>query len=76
MSTSFPGIQRLRCPNCPASFRDDNGLYQHIKAKHGGRGNPKRQHAHEQSLAEIAIEASIKRAMGEPLDPLEESLLP
>lgn len=30
----------------------------------------------EESLADIAIGAELKRAMGEPLDALEESLLP
>lgn len=29
----------------------------------------------EPSLADIAVEAELKRLMGEPLDPLEESLL-
>jgi hypothetical protein len=30
----------------------------------------------EESLADIAVNATLKRATGKPLDPLEESLLP
>jgi len=54
----------------------------HIDQVHGDgaakarkRPKPPRPPEHEMSLAEISIEARLKRAMGEPLDPLEESLI-
>lgn len=54
----------------------------HIDQVHGAgvaqarkRPKPPKPPEREMSLAEISIEARLKRAMGEPLDPLEESLI-
>jgi len=68
---------RLGCPYCASAFADQSGVYSHVRDKHRGRA-----HAHlrparddDESLADIAVEAALNRAMGIPLDPLEESLL-
>ena len=79
-----------QCPYCNRKFTDDEARFSHAKAKHPGKSlrdiTPERvkaksraqQHHRDkhESLADIAIAASIKRACGEPLDILEESLLP
>jgi hypothetical protein len=65
----------IPCLYCAKKFADANALGQHAKFKH--RIKPDRpRRADDESLADIAIGASLKRSMGEPLDPLEESLLP
>lgn len=63
------------CPRCSRRFGDDTALHQHVRVKHGGPRFPSRQRDDDESLADIAVEASIKRASGQKLDPLEESLL-
>jgi uncharacterized C2H2 Zn-finger protein len=68
------------CPKCGNVFSTFSGARNHMKDVHGGgeprqRPKPKKvNHAYE-SLADIAVEAKLKRMMGEPLDPLERSLL-
>jgi hypothetical protein len=65
----------IPCPLCPRKFADENALAQHSKFKH--RVKPDRpRRDDDESLADIAVEAEIKRSMGDGLDPLEESLLP
>ncbi len=67
----------VACPQCPRQFGDDAALHQHVRVKHGGPRFPQRRRDDDdESLADIADEASVKRASGEKLDPLEESLLP
>lgn len=66
----------MKCPLCDKHTKDANGLYMHMKAKHGAKAA----RAHDQrpepemSLADISIQAHLKMAMGEELDPLEQSL--
>lgn len=74
---------RIECLECKRSFLDANALYNHAKRKHKGSLLFKdlktqkftRRDDDEPSLAQIAVEAEIKRASGLELDPLEESLL-
>lgn len=82
----------IRCPVCGRAFADSSAMWQHTKTKAGRdrehalahahnphRGAPKQRllpSAQEQSMADIAVDAEIKRLSGEPLDPLERSLLP
>jgi hypothetical protein len=58
----------IKCPNCGKTFRENNAAFQHIKAKHGGKGiapfRPQNQPGYEPSFAERAIEAEIDHAMG------------
>ena len=67
-----------RCSRCGKRFRSKTGAAEHLALKHKGVGliRPGEPAVPEMSLAEIAVEASVKRSQGEPLDPLEESLLP
>lgn len=72
------GPHMRRCSRCNRVFSSLQGVSQHIQTIHKGKGFRVSAHRpeREESLADIAVEAHIKRAMGEPLDPLEESLLP
>lgn len=71
------------CPGCGKCFGSPRGARDHIKDVHPDRGDlaprrrprPEPKPVEEMSLADIAVEAEIKRNMGEDLDPLEESLL-
>lgn len=81
MSTPGTTNIRWRCSRCGKIFRTSRAGDQHVEAKHKGNGialgyDVREREPPEPSMAEIAVEATIKRAMGEPLDPLEESLLP
>lgn len=75
--TETDGPHMRRCSRCGKTFSSRKGCDQHIKMLHKGKG--KRVTAvreeQEESLADIAINAEIKRACGEELDALEESLL-
>lgn len=55
------------CPHCVSSFEDENGLYQHARAKHGQKAaralRPMSQA--EPSLADELIEAQVAFAGGE-----------
>jgi hypothetical protein len=66
---------RWRCSKCGKLFRAERDGRFHIDAKHKGSGDvipdALRRDDDEPSMAEIAIEASLKRSMGEPLDPLK-----
>ncbi len=71
------GPDMRRCGRCGNFFRTPRAASDHIMRVHKGKGFRVRDDRDdEESLADIAIEASIKRASGERLDPLEESLLP
>lgn len=74
----MPGEKTVPCPHCDRFFVDQSAVTQHAKWKHGVRLHPRRRPRAEedQSMADIAVEAHIKRLTGEDLDPLEESLLP
>jgi uncharacterized C2H2 Zn-finger protein len=68
------------CPKCGKCFTTKHGAADHIRDLHGGEIEPRKRKApprveREMSLADISIEAHLKRAMGESLDPLEESLI-
>ena len=71
------------CPGCGKCFASPRAVRDHIKDMHPDqkgleprrRPRPEPRPIEEMSLADIAVEAEIKRNMGEPLDPLEESLL-
>lgn len=70
------------CPLCGKCFGSKQGAQMHIDQVHGEgtvkarkRPKPPRPSEREMSLAEISVEARLKRAMGDPLDPLEESLI-
>ncbi len=72
------GPHMRRCSRCGRSFSTRNAANQHIQAVHKGKGHrvsARRPDDDEESLADIAIEAAIKRASGEALDLLEASLL-
>lgn len=77
-------MSAVRCSRCGRSFRHERDLQNHIRDHHlrGGRKPDRVAHAvpveprdEPESMAEIAVEARLKRAMGVRLDPLEESLL-
>ena len=72
------GPHMRRCSRCGKSFSSRKGCDQHIQMLHKGKGNRVSviRDDEEESLADIAVEAEIKRACSEPLDALEESLLP
>lgn len=74
--------KRWDCPKCGKPFATRRGAESHIKDVHGeGVCSPRKRKRPtpppdcEPSLADIAVEAELKRLMGEPLDPLEESLI-
>lgn len=58
------------CPHCERRFADRNGLYLHIKAKHGRKLAASLRPAanREPSMADLVIEAQLARIMGEPVD--------
>lgn len=80
--------ERIPCPYCARTFGTENDLRQHIlyrgrkRADHAAGRNllrraPRPAHEDDEpSMAEMAIEATIKRDSGEPLTDLERSLLP
>lgn len=68
------------CPKCGKCFGSRHGTARHIVDVHGGGFEPRKRPKpqiidREMSLADISVEAYLKRAMGEPLDELEESLI-
>jgi len=63
------------CPKCGKRLADFNGVRQHLYHKHKIK-TPKPKRDDDPSLAEIAIEATIKANSGEPLSDLEKSLIP
>jgi len=76
-TTEPDGPHMRRCSRCGKSFSSRKGAGDHIRTLHKGKGQRVSviREDDEESLADIAIEAEIKRACGEPLDPLEESLV-
>jgi hypothetical protein len=77
-TTEPDGPHMRRCSRCGKSFSSRKGADDHIRMLHKGKGHRVSviRDDDEESLADIAVEAEIKRACGETLDPLEESLLP
>jgi len=77
-TTPSGGSHMRKCSRCNRVFSSRKGCDDHILMKHKGIGEriavPKRE-PDEESLADIAVNAYIKRACGEGLDPLEESLI-
>ena len=70
------------CPSCGKCFTTKSGAQMHIDAVHGAdaaqarkRPKPPKPTEWEMIMAEIADEVRLKRLMGEPLNPLEESLI-
>ena len=61
----------LACPHCTKTFGDPNGLYSHVKAKHGKKAaRPlKPVSDREQSMGELVAGAQADRAMGLSVDP-------
>jgi uncharacterized C2H2 Zn-finger protein len=78
VATEPYGPHMRRCSRCGKTFSSRKGADDHIRMLHKGKGQRVSviREDEEESLADIAIEAEIKRACGEELDPLEESLLP
>lgn len=71
---------KIGCAICGRGFTSSAATLQHQRAKHprhkdlgkvAGRSNDD-----DESYADIAVEAVIKRASGERLDPIEKALLP
>lgn len=58
----------IKCPNCDRKFGDAGAVCQHIKSKHGGKRisafRAENQPGYEPSFADLAVQASIDRAMG------------
>lgn len=63
----------IQCQNCPRKFAERSHVYQHIKAKHHGKGKGAFVDDDE-SFADRAIAASLAVAMGEHTD--DDWLLP
>jgi len=68
------------CPFCDAKAHDDNGVFQHIRAKHGKgkasawrrRNMPERERSIGHELAEALLDAS----MGDPVPEHIEAMFP
>ena len=63
----------VKCFHCNRMFFDVRGMQQHAGRVHKIR--PTRLVVHEETLADIAVDAYIKQASGEYLDPLERSII-
>lgn len=59
-------MDRKKCPHCERSFENRGAVYQHLKAKHGGKGKAAYVPEREPSMADLMIEAHLNRAMGVP----------
>ncbi|SOR27183.1 conserved protein of unknown function [Methylorubrum extorquens] len=59
------------CPHCDRAFGDPNGLYCHVKTKHGRKKAQAVRPAPtvEPSMADLHVAALEARACGEPVDP-------
>lgn len=64
------------CSRCGKKFSDPVPVRAHIASKHGGKGEPVRvaKREYEPSMADLAVQAEIDRAMGIPND--DDWLLP
>jgi hypothetical protein len=63
------------CPHCGKMFADRNSVFQHLKAKHGGKGKAAYRPEREPSMGEIVAEAQMNRAMGIPNEDWIETIL-
>jgi hypothetical protein len=62
-------MAKVACPECGKKLADKNGVYLHLKAKHGGKGSGAFKHQYEpddESFADRAVQAEIDRACGVP----------
>lgn len=77
MSTPDDGPHMRRCSRCGRAFGSRDAADRHIRDKHKGRGTRVSviRGEHEDSLADVAVEAERKRASGEPLDAMERALI-
>jgi predicted small metal-binding protein len=76
------------CPHCTSSFRNGNGLYSHVRMKHGKAkareinhlrksfDSPGAARDEEESMASIFIQAEINRNMGISNEDWIEDMLP
>lgn len=67
------------CPDCGKRCADRNGVYLHMKAKHGKRPAREYREQHsddDESMADIMVRAQIKRAMGVRNEDWIEDMLP
>jgi hypothetical protein len=60
------GPAKVACPQCGKRLFDRNGVYLHLKAKHGGKGSGafKSETDDDESFADRAVQAEIDRAAG------------
>lgn len=62
----------IPCPNCERMFAANNDVFNHIKAKHRGKGiapyRPENQPDYEPSFGERAAQAALDVACGIPTD--------
>ena len=73
MKTALNDRKEFTCPTCGKRFASASSQYQHAKKlKHKRLPRPDNS---EESMADIAVDAAIKRMCGEKLDILEASLL-
>ena len=56
--------EKVACPHCGKRLRGKDGVYNHIKAKHNGKGKGAFREEREESFAERAIQAEIDIACG------------
>lgn len=80
--------RKYACPHCTSSFKDGNGLYSHVRAKHGKAkaleinhlrksfNSPSAAGDEEESMASIFIQAEINRNMGVRNEDWIEEMLP
>lgn len=73
-------MKPFSCSRCQKRFTTRHGAEMHIRDTHD-QGEvlkvkpPRHPRTREESMAEIAVDALLKRSMGEPLDELESSLI-
>lgn len=66
---------KVPCPHCGKKLADKNGVFLHLKAKHGGKGaGAFKPDDDDESFADRAVQAEIDRACGIPSD--DDWLLP
>lgn len=68
--------ERVPCPHCGKRLHDRPAVYQHIKAKHGGKGKNAYRTVRESSMADLFVQAQINRSMGVRNEEWLEEMLP